>query len=199
MMFRWNEKAGRYVGPKGRFVSRLAVRHALDMALDARSAAMRALSGRLRAGEISVREWQTAMMADVKAVQLYGAASAKGGWAQLTQADFGRVGAHVKRQYEYLSRFAQQIASGEQPLDGVFLARADMYGQAGRAIHHETERREMEIRGMNQERNVLGVADHCVECLEETRRGWVPIGTLRPVGQRVCTTRCKCSIQYRST
>lgn len=197
-MFRWNEKAARYVGAGGRFVSRLVVRAALDRALDARSAVVRALSGQLRDRRITLAEWETRMMAEVKAAHLYSAAAAKGGWAQMTQADYGRVGAAVRDQYGYLRRFGRQIASGEQPLDGVFLARAEMYGQAGRKTHHEFERREMELRGMNEERNVLGVADHCDQCVGETQRGWVPIGTLKPVGARTCVTRCKCTIQYRA-
>lgn len=47
------------------------------------------------------------------------------------------------------------------------------------------------------ERNLLGIADHCAGCIIETKRGWVPYGTLIPLGQRDCKAGCRCTIIYK--
>lgn len=197
--FRYNAAAGRYVDKAGRFVAQAAVREALDAAITAQSRLMAKLAGDLRSGRISRKRWLLEMRQAVKSVHLTSAALAKGGWAQMAPADYGRAGRAIRDQYAYLRRFEQQIAAG-LPLDGRFLARIQLYVEAGRGTYHATERAEQERRGRRQERNVLNPADHCEgagSCVAETARGWVTIGRLIPIGQRLCRARCKCTLEYR--
>lgn len=194
--YRWNRNAGRYVDGRGRFVQRAAVRAELDQALIAAKARMLGVSDSLRAGGISLPDWFAEMRQMVKQVQLYSAAAAKGGWAQLAPADFGRIGGLVREQYKFLANFAREIADG-LPLDGRFLRRVALYGEAGRRTYHRTEDIEMEARGMNEERSVLHPADHCDDCPAEAAKGWVPIGTLIPIGERACRGGCKCTKEFR--
>lgn len=197
-VYRFNERAYRYIDDRGRFVSGATVRAELDKTLAASQKSMRTMSGQLQTGKISLADWQTGMMREIKNTHLTSAALAKGGWAQMTPADYGRVGAEVGKQYAYLDNFAQQIASGDQRLDGVFMRRADMYFEAGRGTYHEVERSEQGLRGMTEERSILDpTARHCDGCLAEERRGWVPIGNLVRIGARDCLTRCRCRIEYR--
>ncbi len=197
-VYRFNERAYRYIDGRGRFVSNAAVRAELDKALRDSQLRMRTFSGQLQSGKLSLADWQVGMMKEIKNTHLASAALAKGGWAQMTPADYGRVGAEVQKQYAYLDNFARQIASGEQRLDGFFLRRANMYSEAGRATYHEAERREQSLRGKTEERNILEpTARHCEGCLAETARGWVTIGELARVGSRDCLTRCRCRIEYR--
>lgn len=195
----YNEAAGRYTEPKsGRFVSRVAVRDALDAAIDNSSKQVRALTEQLRAGTVSLADWQLGMAREVKSAHLASAALAKGGWAEMSPADFGRVGPLVKEQYRFLAGFAADVASGKQRLDGTLPRRAEMYIQAGRGTYHVIEQREQRGRGMTEERNILYPGDSCEGCLAEEARGWVGIGELVPIGARICLTRCRCSINYRA-
>lgn len=204
--YRWNAKSARYLDARGRFVSRAAVREEIDHALGSARQRMAGISESLRTGAIGLDDWYAEMRRAVKQVHLYSAAAAKGGWAQLTQADFGRVGSLVREQYRFLNRFAQQIVgtgdatgdAGGLPLDGRFLRRVSLYAEAGRATYHKTERAEMEVRQMDEERSVLNPADHCDECIQEAEKDWVPIGTLIPIGERTCQTGCRCTIEYRT-
>lgn len=194
--FRWSAKAGRYVRADGRFVSQKEVRRVIDRALDTEDARVRRLAQSLRRGTINLGEWREQMRDSIKTVHTYSAAAAQGGWARVTQADYGRIGALLKQEYLYLERFTFQIATGTQSLDTV-ASRAAEYVQAGRATYHQVERASMKKAGYRQEKNVLRPADHCGGCIAERDRGWVPIGTLIPIGSRTCRRNCRCSLKYR--
>lgn len=194
--YTWDARTARY-RRDGRFVSRQQVRTWLDEALDAAGVRTGLLAERLRAGKIDLVSWQVRMAREVKNVQLYSAAAAKGGWAQLSPADLGRVGQSVQTQLRYLNRFAQDIRTGKQPLDGNMVARARLYAQSGRQMYHRTERLEMETRGYTQERSIRYAGDSCPGCVSEAAKGWVRIGSMVPIGQRDCKGNDRCSVEYR--
>lgn len=157
---------------------------------------MVAASQRLREGAISLQDWQRTMMRETKSIHLYSAAAAKGGWAKMDFADYGRMGPAVRSQYGYLDRFSRQIASGEAPMDGRLIQRTRLYAQSGRSSYHIMEARDKAARGFTHERNLLAPVESCGDCIAETDRDWVPIGTLIPVGQRQCVSNCACTIEY---
>jgi hypothetical protein len=195
--YRWNASARRYIRPTGRFVPRVPVRNALDMALAKEQQAMRALSGQLRAGSISVDQWHASMRTNVKHVHIYSTALAHGGIAQTTNpAVMARMQSRIARQNQYLDRFARQIDAREIPLDGRFLQRCDLYAHAGRTTYTAEDRIVMQEAGYTMERSVLHIADHCDECMDAAQMGWVPIGTNTPPGERQCLANCHCSMEY---
>lgn len=176
------------------------VRGALDTALDNAADDVANLTTSLRDGDIPLSKWQREMMEQTKNAHMNAASLAKGGYGQMGPEDWGRVGGRVQREYEFLRNFARQIDEGEVPLDGRAVSRAKMYVQGARQTFHRTERLEMQKRGYAQEKNILGVAEHCPECVALTSRGddgWVPIGTLPEIGTRQCLGNCKCRIIYR--
>jgi hypothetical protein len=196
----WNADSQRYIDTRtGRFVARERIRLALDQAVAKKTAEMKSLALELRAGHVSVNAWRARTRELVKDVNLYSAAAARGGWAQMTPRDYGRVGRAVRAQYGYLERFAREIANG-LPLDGRFLVRVALYAKSGRTLYGEIVGQLMGTAGFDQERNRLGAADHCTgagSCVEQTSRGWVARGSLIPIGQRLCLGNCECFIQYR--
>ncbi len=193
----YDKKSRRYRDASGRFVSGREVRQALDTALQSASSRIRKLGAGLRENKISLTRFELEMRVAIKDVHLYSRALARGGWDRMTPSDFGSVGQVVKKQYAYLSRFVAEISLG-YPFDGRFTVRVGMYAQAARHTFYAALTDEMESAGMTEEQNVLTPAEHCAGCLEETELGWVPIGTLVPVGERICITNCKCYIEYRS-
>lgn len=196
--FSYSGAAGRYRNVNtGRYVPAQQVRAALDSVLAGSAGRMRGLSERLAGGDLSVRDWQRAMAGEIRIAHVAATASARGGWAQLSQADLGFSGQRIRTQYAYLGKMAEQIATGKQPLTGV-AARAELYGHAARATARAMEGRIAREKGAAEERNVLGAADHCQSCLSEAARGWVEVGMLVPVGARTCLSRCHCWISYRT-
>ena len=66
----------------------------------------------------------------------------------------------------------------------------------------EIKQRGMMEQGKTECRNVLGPADHCEganSCIEQTAKGWVPIGggAMVPIGSRLCLSNCRCRLEYR--
>jgi len=172
------------------------IRGYLDDVLDSSERDMLALGSRLQAGSISVAEWQLGMRDTLKSIHTASGALPQGGWAHMSPADYGRIGVRLKEQYKFLGKFAKQIENG-LPLDGRFNNRIKLYAQSGRATYHALEREEQAKRGKKEERNILGGRDHCTECVGEANKGWVKIGTLKLIGQRICKSNCRCHAEYR--
>jgi len=186
----------------GGLVPHAQVELALDEALSHARLIARKVSVDLINREITLKEWQGQMRDLSREAILLGVATAKGGLRQLTDEDQQFAAELIRQQIDYLLRFARQIKSGEQRLDGRLIDRAGMYASAGRIAYWRTQA-EMQLQAAGregyalEEHNVLGSAEHCDECLEQTALGWVPIGTLIPVGERRCLSKCKCGIRYR--
>lgn len=197
--FGWNERAGRYVRLDGsqRFVSwERTVRPALDSVVLKSQDRLRELAQQLRGRTIALADFEVAFFKEIKTAHVASAALAAGGWAQMTPADYGRVGAKIRAEYGFARDLCKDIEAGKVKLDGRFIQRVASYGNAGTATF-EAEHRRREIgAGARWERNVLGVADHCNGCLAETAKGWVPVGTLVPVGSRDCLNNDECHIEY---
>lgn len=196
--YTWDAKASRYRSEAtGRFVARSEVVRQLDKVADASRGNMRDLTQRLIDKQIGVNEWRAAMAHEIKIVHTYSGAAARGGWAQMSPADWGRVGWNIRRQYEYLNNFAAEIASGKQALNGQALTRAQMYGRAGHATFEDMRQRDAELKGLTEERRVLHAQESCPDCISYAALGWQPIGSLPRIGQSQCRTNCRCEFEYR--
>ncbi len=193
--FTYDQKALRFRNREGRFVARSAIRVELARVRDEAAARLVDLSKRLQAGAINLAEWQIQARDIIKANHAAHAATARGGWAQMSQSDWGRVGALTRRQYEYLNRFALQIEQG-LPLDGRFLRRARMYADAAAATYSEMEKVVMSLAGVERARRVTTAAESCAGCEAEAARGFVAIDDLLPIGEAECLTNCKCFVEY---
>jgi len=91
------------------------------------------LAQRLTEGSISLESWVKEMKWAIKELHVTAAVIAKGGdWGAMTQADWGRTGAEIKKEYRYLAKFyqdvADKIAKGED-LTTALHARAKLYGE----------------------------------------------------------------------
>lgn len=195
----FNETSGRYIDlATGRFVPFADVRDALESVMDTSAVRMHGLTQQLIDQQITLAEWQGGMMEQIKLSHTAAAASARGGWAQMSAADWGAAGRMVRDQYDFLRNFARQIADGTQALDGRALVRANMYGDAARGTFEAMRQRyEILVNGMEEEIRLLGEADHCNGCLDQAALGWQPIGILDPIGTEECLTNCHCTKKFR--
>ncbi len=201
----WNQAAGRYASrTSGRFIGQQTIRGELDKALDNVTDRLVLLAKDFRTGVIDGRTWQIESMSLIKQVHLIGGAMEKGGWANMTQSDFGRIGQIVRGEYAYYNNLIKQIELGQQRLDGTLDSRMRLYGQAGRGTYHKFEREDRFTQGYDEERSILHGRDNCKSgkrpgCIEEAQKQWQPIGEMTPIGSRVCLSNCKCSVSFRNS
>lgn len=193
--YSWNEVAGRYRGANGQFVSFERIRSFLDQALDRNEARVASLASKLRNRQITLAEWQIEMRDTIKDIHLASSALARGGWAQMSEVDYAKVAEKIEFQLQKLNDFALQIEKG-LPLDGRFARRTTLYAQSGRVTYHESLRNEMALRGFTLEKSVLASSDHCSECVSEAAKGFVPIGDLVLIGERICRSNCRCHVDF---
>jgi hypothetical protein len=194
----WNDISGRYINLRtGQFVPQTAVSNALQQTIDTQAKTVANLTTQFKNGAVTLAEWRTGMAQSVKVTHLASSALANGGWAQMTQADYGRVGQLVRQQYAYLDRFASDIASGKQKFDGTLDRRAKMYTDAGRQTYESARRAEDRLRGLDEERNIRYDGDSCDGCIEAEAMGWQPVGVIPLPGTRDCRTNCRCRLERR--
>jgi hypothetical protein len=171
------------------------VRRELDRYLDTADPA-KALAEALRGRQVSVADWEVAMRRHVKNTHLNAIALERGGWANMTPADYGRAGQIIREQYGYLKNFAADIASGKQRLDGTLGVRAKLYTQAGRESFYRSKQANLAA-GVDMVRSVRHARDSCSECVSLDGK-WFRVGdpTYKLPGQRICTKNCRCSEEY---
>ena len=199
-LFVWDARSARYRDPaRGTFVGRAQVKAAVEQVIDGARSELQAHTRLLAAGAMDLPAWQAQCAQTLRALHLASAVIGKGGRSQMTPADYGRIGARTKDQYGFLARMAGEIHSGTLDIANAPAVerRIGLYADAARATYEQSSRDSASNAAiLTWERNVLGSADHCDECLAATASGRVPIGTLPLPGQRVCKQGCKCSLVY---
>ena len=198
MPYRWEPNAGvsgRYRDERGRFVASSTVRRELDRYLDTADPA-KALAEALRGRQVSLADWEVAMRRHVKNTQLNAVAMERGGYANMTPSDFGRVGQIVREQYGYLKGFAADIASGKQKLDGTLARRASLYSQSARNSYYRSKAANATGKVTHQ-MSVRSARDSCWQCRELDRKVFRIDDASFPLpGRRVCNHNCQCHLTY---
>lgn len=198
MKFTWDPATAQYRDAKGHFVPRALVRKSLDRVAQAAKVRMQSMAMELGRGKVSLPDFHLAMRSELKTAFVNNVAAAKGGYAQLTASDFGRIGNEVKKQYKFLDNFVTELYAGTAKTGtSGFLARVRLYFNTARTFFYKFDREAQEAAGMTEERNRLHPAEHCPECLAMSAMGWVPIGTLVPIGERECVGNDRCDMAYR--
>jgi hypothetical protein len=172
----------------------------------------------LIAGETPIEVWQTQFGRTLRRAHLAMGAFAVGGFSRLIPADLKTLFGEVRFNLRKLRRFARATEHGDARAgsEDAIRHRSTLYGDRLNTLYelirgdsHMRARGPDGVALFTQEINVLGQADHCDKntpegaarpepgCVQETARGWVPIGTLSRPGERLCTMQCKCGLKYR--
>jgi hypothetical protein len=196
MPFTWSEAQQRYRDTgTGRFVSSSAVRADIDRMLDDVAHRTGDLTRLLQDGRVGLRDWQTMMAQEIKDVHTANAVLARGGWENMTERDWGRVGHIIRDEYGHLRGWAVDLQTGRAPLDGRAVMRAEQYTQAGRGTFEEVKRYAARDAGLLWEYNVLEpTAAHCDGCLEADAMGVRPVGEIPAIGSRDCRANDRCEL-----
>jgi hypothetical protein len=201
-----------YLTQRGRFydlrrrrdVDPRAVRLLLDKALDRASQGARNQVLQLRGAQkpkIDLPTWEVEMRRAVKSSTVAARVTGAGGVKRTHLEALERMQATVLEQAKFLRRFALQIETGEQPLDGRAQARAASYIQSARSAHMEARQEVAVAIGYDEQRNLRYAGDSCDGCVAMEKLGWISISDPRwvPIGRRNCLGNCRCSVAFRSS
>lgn len=191
--YSWDDKLHNYVNDDtGRMIKRSEVGDLLRETTKAAEDRMGEL-GRLFANDqISPRAFYEAMQEEIKLATNTNAALAKGGWAQLTQADRDANETQIRQEYARLWQFARDKQDGLLT-PAQIEARANLYTNTTYSRYWEIMTEQERLRGMTQERLVtVGDDKVCEECTGEAANGWVMIGMYNPP----IHPGCRCDVEY---
>lgn len=193
----WSPTTGRYRDVQsGRYVAESVIRADVERVVAATQDRIARLTERLTTGELNPVLWRTQMAQTLSSAHLTSASLAHGGWASLDGPTQAWTAARLRGELAYLGDFTTAIQL-DLLTPAQIGARAAMYGDGVYVTYQERRRTDAGARGHDQERNLLGAADHCAGCTDATGQGWVPLGTLPAVGGRQCRSRCRCRITTR--
>lgn len=179
----------------GQFVSETVVINEMRLHQQATYSTLENLTNSLYSGQISVSQWQIGIASELKDAHLAQSIFAVGGKANMTAANYGRVGGVLADEYRYLTRFAQQIANG-QISQAQALARIRQYGNATQQSYYR------EYAQATPDNEVihwdLNPAEHCGDCLDLNSGSPYTSATLPTVpgaGNTQCRGNCKCTLR----
>jgi hypothetical protein len=219
----WIPAALLFILPGGILLTPAAVRAAVRSAAARAALEQRADNARLLAGQMPLAAWQEAFINRVVALHVAAAAVGAGGANQLTVRTLARsaeeipadvsavktlgdfIAFHVGRAVAFAADIGNRATNADTP--GKINARTDMYNAAAVGAFALGQRDAAAAADFTFERNVLTAAEHCTpragsdvpDCPGETARGWVPLGSLAPIGGRVCGPNCKCFFEFSRT
>ena len=183
----------------GRVVTPARLNQWVEKAMSGTSEEMRQVGLKLIAGEINRAEWAIESGEQIRNLHRSLGMLAAGGRNQMNARRWGQVGGVLQRELAYFNRFASYVDNQDiENLGERFLSRTQKYAQAGWATWQNAVRaRETEHGGM-LEQNLLGASTHsCSECIAQSELGFVPVGELVPIGERICGPNCNCFIEYK--
>lgn len=174
---------------------------AIDRHVSRSRANLRSIATELVEGKISPEQFRARMAAELRQLHIGAAILGAGGILNLSEHHMTLVDRRIREQMAYLDRFVtdiqDRIARGV-PLGNRDIGRAGQYAASGNVMFSQAQRQFMrnETGGNGLERRVLGAAEHCDDCLAYAAEGWVPVGTLPPIGDSICGNNCQCSFEY---
>jgi hypothetical protein len=193
----WNPKLQRYQGANGRIIGQAQMVEKRNEFLEAQKAEVLQLTNRLADKDITWNQWVREMQTVIRLTHMDLYALGSGGRKRVTHQQWQSLAHYtLDRQFDYFKDFAHKVKKGEYSLLQARLYAQQYIGVATMSYDNGRRNAAKQV-GLTQERNVLGIADHCEQCQGLERRGWVPLGTLPPPGTRECLGNCRCHLEFR--
>lgn len=131
----WDAASRRYRSTQtGRFIGQKVLDELRDAYIDKQKERIAGITDRLVDGDTNVQQWVLEMRKEIKTTYITEYSASRGGVKNVTQAEWGRAGQLLRKQYEYLDKFAQDIATGKLS-PGQIDARAKLYIESASQIY----------------------------------------------------------------
>ena len=195
----WSRKRAQYRTPDGRWIGKQDVRKIIDRDIETTQLRLAATAGEYQAGGLSYELWEARTLTELKRLHIAHAAAAKGGFAQLTQADYGLIGGKLKAQFRYFDGLRREIGRNPAYAESArFKWRVESYAQAARTTY-EAVRFNVEVdAGATHARRILHAKESCPGCVGAAGAGWIPVDSMVMIGGYECNVHCRCTIEYKT-
>lgn len=195
--FSWDKKSQRYRDRStGRFIRKSVVDTLSWRNVERVKADLATIGDLLIEGKISLRTWQVETANTLKILHAQQYVLGIGGQSQLQKEDYLEIGRELKSQYKYLQGFAYDVQAGNIT-KAQFKYRLQLYGNSSKVSFFRGKQKSARAAGYTHAKRLLGIAEHCPDCLRYHARGVVPIAELvLPTQACVCGPNCKCNVLY---
>jgi hypothetical protein len=150
------------------------------------------LTEQLRDGRISLPEWAIRFRQEIKAGHSLTYTLARGGRAQMSAADWGRVGRLTRFHLGALDRYTSQLANGGL----INFGRVRMYAAA---IRNTFENAGRSIRLLDEQmpwaRWIRTADESCPGCLAQASMPPRRLEDIPPIGSQECAANCRCYLE----
>lgn len=150
----------------GSFVGQKKMLEFREIIITASKERINGLSSQVAKGDINLNQWVLSMREEIKNNFINQYALAHGGRNSMTQSDWGRIGQMVRTQYQYLDRFAGDVATGRYT-EVALAARARMYAESSSQAF---ERAKVAQRGVPDLPAYPG--DGSTQCISNCKCSW---------------------------
>ena len=207
--YSYDATALRYRNPTtGRFISKKQIDNSLDKYRAIQSQQMRATAQQYINKQISRKDAEIAIAKSIKNLWNTELVAGKGGVQNVAANDWLMVARELKQQYYMeqanktgksygLRQLFDAYERGEKS-PSKMLNSMDSYAKASKKAYWMANQQMMQKSNQySLMERILGIAEHCPDCLRFAALGIQPIGTLPLPGQLCqCQFNCKCSIKY---
>lgn len=199
--FNWSSQRYHYSEgeKKGQFLGKNQVRELVLDYLNRQKDKAREINEKLFNNKISLGDWELeqAKLIKTSAIASYKIGNPKLGNGSKTDAeDYGRIGRYLRDEYLYLRNFSREIANGNLTQNQIN-ARINLYLERCKWAFEEGKRYAHKRAGYRWEMRLLGIAEHCSQCLYYAQLGWQPIGSLPGITTKCdCKSNDKCRFEY---
>lgn len=198
--FYFNPKTQRYHyksgAGRGQFVPITAVRFMMQRNIEQTQSDIRTIGELLQDGKISLATWEETTAIALKNLHIQSYLLGRGGKNAMRQRDYGLIGQRLRKEYQYLRRFAEEIRT-QGMSEAEFFRRLEMYASAGSGLY-EKARTEGHVKAdYLWERRIRTKTESCQPCIVFEGMGWQPINTLpNPTEQCECRSNCGCYKEF---
>jgi hypothetical protein len=189
----------------GKAVTLRSVYRTLDRIRERMAGKLGRLTLDLEAGRITLSEWKRSFDRSITSSHILFGAFALGGIAVAVRNAtlIDRVG----EQLQYADAFSEEIRNGRAGSFAKIASRSKLYLQSPHILFTDLQLDLVKKTGFYSEAmNVLRPAEHCFRskpdepfpiCTEITKRGWIPVDEMTPIGSRKCRRWCRCFLKFR--
>jgi len=199
--YEYDRERAAFIHPNGRALRDNVVRGNLQrVANGIGRERMGALTRALQRGDLSLASWHRQMSDAGNDAYLLAALIALGGLTMVSSTPFvfwPPAYAQMDFQQDKLRGFAIELQADWEKTRVDAYGRGIMYGAAMYGIFVNSGTTIYELLGYDQERRVLGAAEHCADCVGYASVGWRPIGSTPAIGDSRCMSHCHCYKVYR--